>query len=154
MILPMSPQSSPCLRVNSVSRADSSTFSDCTRCLMHWSDLEIVRRKDFSGSRDLSKVVGLLTRAADRFFAQRAETLAEIMAELSWACHSFDYLRRITINAAPTNARSARCSVERAFLCFPSRFNGWTPTIEISKIGTGELPYKIGREDLTGMYNL
>ena len=28
------------------------------------------------------------------------------------------------------------------------------PTIEISTIGTGELPYKIGREDVTGMYNL
>lgn len=70
----------------------------------------------------------------------------------------FDYLGQLIHTIDRANERKKRQVFRGESLpLLPFEIQGMeeqAPTIEISTIGTGELPYKIGREDVTGMCKL
>jgi len=69
----------------------------------------------------------------------------------------FDSLRQFINTIDRANERKKRQVFRGESLpLLPFEIQGMeeqAPTMEVSTIGTGELPYKIGREDVTGMYS-
>ena len=66
-----------------------------------------------------------------------------------------DYLRKFINTVDRANERKKRQVFRGESLpLLPFEIQGMeeqAPTVEISTIGTAELPYKIGKEDVTGM---
>lgn len=96
--------------------------------------IEIVRRKDFG-----------------RFFMQRAQTMAEIMAKFSYVFPHYDQPYLILYSANEKKKRQVYRGESMPLLPFETQeMDAPAPGLEISTTGTTDSPYSIEREDVAG----